>query len=235
MGADGSQLSYNLFTYCSNNPITGYDPCGTINWGNILKAAAVVVVITAIVAATVATAGAAAVAAGAISASVSTAATTGAVIGGLAAGTSEVVVQCATRGSENLDFVSIGIETFVGSAHGAMDGASATLTSAGKRLACKGGKVFIGAIGSVSHSVNQGKNVQETLNALAGSVGASVLLQSSFAAKDYLTGQLNTTLLEQAFVDGGLSYGTMQYFSTAAIRIISNLFRNKQQIIEEVF
>ena len=32
LGADGSPLSYNLFAYCSNNPVMGYDPSGQWGW-----------------------------------------------------------------------------------------------------------------------------------------------------------------------------------------------------------
>ena len=35
---EGSNLtSYNLFAYCGNNPVTGYDPAGTLDWGNLFK------------------------------------------------------------------------------------------------------------------------------------------------------------------------------------------------------
>jgi hypothetical protein len=33
LGADGTLLSYNLFAYCGNNPVMGYDPTGHWDWG----------------------------------------------------------------------------------------------------------------------------------------------------------------------------------------------------------
>lgn len=60
LGADGSMLSYNLFAYCFNNPVTLSDDAGS--WPNWLKkavaAVAVVAVVTVVAAVTVATAGA---------------------------------------------------------------------------------------------------------------------------------------------------------------------------------
>ena len=32
LGADGTPLGYNLFTYCGNNPVMGYDPTGHWDW-----------------------------------------------------------------------------------------------------------------------------------------------------------------------------------------------------------
>ena len=235
LGADGSSTSYNLFAYCNNNPVMGYDPAGTINWGNILKAAAIVVAVTAVVALTVATAGAAAVAAGAVSATVATAATVGAVVGGVAAGASEIIIQCNTRGSDNLDYTSIGIETFVGSANGALDGASATLASASGKLACKAGKIVVSAVGSVSHSINQGKSVQDTLSAATGSVCASIVIQGGLAGYEHYLGKLNTTMLEQNLLDGAMTYGIDGMLKTIGVRVISNAFRNRNRIIETVF
>ncbi len=37
LGATDDIISYNLFAYCGNNPITGYDPEGTVDIGNIFK------------------------------------------------------------------------------------------------------------------------------------------------------------------------------------------------------
>ena len=37
LGADGTPLSYNLFAYCKNNPVMGYDPSGTFDWGSLAQ------------------------------------------------------------------------------------------------------------------------------------------------------------------------------------------------------
>ena len=36
LGANGTALSYNLFAYCSNNPVMGYDPTGYWDWGGVI-------------------------------------------------------------------------------------------------------------------------------------------------------------------------------------------------------
>ena len=46
MGVDGSVLSYNLYAYCCNNPVMGFDPTGHWDWGLFTK----IVVTTVIVA-----------------------------------------------------------------------------------------------------------------------------------------------------------------------------------------
>ena len=38
LGAEDEILGYNLFAYCGNNPVMGYDPEGTWSWGKIRKA-----------------------------------------------------------------------------------------------------------------------------------------------------------------------------------------------------
>ena len=37
LGAGSNLTGYNLFAYCGNNPVTGYDPAGTLDWGNLFK------------------------------------------------------------------------------------------------------------------------------------------------------------------------------------------------------
>ena len=37
LGAGSNLIGYNLFAYCGNNPVTGYDPAGTLDWGNLFK------------------------------------------------------------------------------------------------------------------------------------------------------------------------------------------------------
>ena len=62
LGAEESLTSFNLFTYCANNPVNRFDDNGNWsmpNWAkNIVAAVAVVAVVAAVAVATVATAGA---------------------------------------------------------------------------------------------------------------------------------------------------------------------------------
>ena len=44
LGADGTILSYNLFAYCKNNPVMGYDPTGHFSWTDVFNIAAVVTI-----------------------------------------------------------------------------------------------------------------------------------------------------------------------------------------------
>jgi len=76
LGANGDLISYNLYAYCSNNPVMGYDPMGTWDrkaWNklgeNFLKAAVIltgvagaVLIMGASIGGTIATGGAGAVA-----------------------------------------------------------------------------------------------------------------------------------------------------------------------------
>ncbi len=62
LGIGDELLSYNLFSYCANNPVMGYDPTGTFNWGKLAAIVCVAAVITASVVLTVATFGAGSVA-----------------------------------------------------------------------------------------------------------------------------------------------------------------------------
>jgi len=39
LGADGALTSYNLFAYCGNNPVMGYDPSGHFDWTNFSRGA----------------------------------------------------------------------------------------------------------------------------------------------------------------------------------------------------
>lgn len=42
LGADGDVQSYNLFSYCGNNPVTGFDPNGEWNWGGVAVGAGII-------------------------------------------------------------------------------------------------------------------------------------------------------------------------------------------------
>ena len=63
LGLEGMVTSYNLFTYCANDPINRFDDSGYGWFSNLIKAVVVVAVVVAVAAVTVATAGAGTVAA----------------------------------------------------------------------------------------------------------------------------------------------------------------------------
>ena len=44
LGANGEFISHNLFAYCENNPVNGYDPDGSINWEGVIAGVALVAV-----------------------------------------------------------------------------------------------------------------------------------------------------------------------------------------------
>jgi hypothetical protein len=52
-------VSFNLYSYCGNNPVMGYDPMGTFNWGTFLKGALMVATAASAIAISIATFGAA--------------------------------------------------------------------------------------------------------------------------------------------------------------------------------
>ena len=81
LGADGTLLSYNLFTYCKNNPAMGYDPTGHWDWDLFGK----ILITTIIVAGCLTGVGAIAAAAATVTAaSVTTAVTVSVATAGLA-------------------------------------------------------------------------------------------------------------------------------------------------------
>ena len=208
LGADETITSFNLYVYCGNNPVMGYDPMGNVNWGNILKAAAAVVAVTALVVATVATVGAAAVAVGAASATVATAATIGATVGGLTAGAVEIANQCTTVGSDNIDYGAVCIESFYGSLYGTVDGISATVP--GIKDVCAITRVVLSGGRAATHGVNENKNGLQILDdTLKGMMGTAVLQVPGLLKK------------------GGISgYGAKQVASTAGARALAGALRN---------
>ena len=228
-------MGLNLFAYCCNNPVMGYDPAGTINWKNVFKAAAIVVAVTATVALSVATLGTVAMAAGIASATTIAAATAGSVVGGLVAGTSEVVSQCMTKGSDNLDIDEIAIETFGGAVHGTIDGVVATTASVGVRLGCKSAKVITSGVQSALHSAKDGDTTSKMATEVITSMVGSAVIQGGLVILDGATGKLSTSVLESQLRDGALNYGAKQMATTAVIRLASNTWKNRKLIVDTIF
>ena len=231
INANGDILGFNMYTYCGNNPVMGYDPTGDVNWGNIAKAVGVVVGVTAAVALCVATAGAAAVAMGAVSATVATAATTGAIVGGLAAGAAEIGLQCAVYGSDNLDYKAIAVETFTGSANGALDGVAATATKVGIQVGVKVSRVAFSGLKNLLHGMN--KDSLTVFNP-GQAMKNSAKIQGALLGRSFSKG-LSTTLLETKLIYAGMSYGTTKILSTIAIRAGLTAYRWKQPVFEKIF
>ena len=104
----------NLYTYCGNDPVMGYDPEGTWNW---LKALAVVVVAALVVVAIVATAGAAAIPATTTGAALATTALdlTAAAAGGAAF---SGVLSISSQSDEEFSIKQFGIDLAVGAVSG---------------------------------------------------------------------------------------------------------------------
>ena len=57
LGADGTLFGYNLFTFCRNNPVIGFDPTGHWDWGGVVAGLAILAVGTAAFVLTITTAG----------------------------------------------------------------------------------------------------------------------------------------------------------------------------------
>ena len=156
----------NLYAYCGDNPVMGYDPEGTWSWSgfwNVIAAVAVVVVVTAAVALT---AGAAAVAVGA-STAVATAVTVGAAVGGTVVGGIEIANQIEENGAENINVGEVATKTLMGAVTGARMGMSVgKFIAAGGIAALSGGALALAGGGTVSVG---------SASAVAGILGLSIL------------------------------------------------------------
>ena len=112
-GADGTPISYNLFAYCKNNPVMGYDPSGHFSWTDVFNTAAAVTIVALAVVAIVSSGGAAAapllavasaVAGTAVTATAATTAAAGVAVTGLAtmgvAATASIAESSSKQGKD---------------------------------------------------------------------------------------------------------------------------------------
>ena len=200
----------NLYAYCGDNPVMGYDPEGTWSWkgfGMVLAAIAVVAVVA------VATAVTAGVAAGAIATAVgatSTAATAvgttvalTAVAAGTVVGVGEVVNQTLEKGSENINLGSVAISTFSGAADGALVAGSLFTNPVGT-AAIWGGRVLLSGAISIGYGLNEDYSSSDIALNFAGSVSLTATLgQFMFNAKAL---SLSSIILKP-FVTAGVKLG----------------------------
>ena len=139
----------NLYSYCGNNPVMGYDPDGTWSWTGFFNVVAAVAVVVAVTAAVALTAGAAAFAVGASTAVITTV-TAGAVVGGAVIGGLEIANQIEENGIEDIDVGRVATQTFMGSVTGAGIGFGIGKFIAGGAAALSGGAFAFAGGGTVS-------------------------------------------------------------------------------------
>jgi len=216
----------NLYAYCGNNPVMGYDPMGTWDWGKFWKVTAAIGIVVGVTAAVVLTAGGAAVLLGAGSGIV-TATMTGAAIGGLVAGGLELGTQIVSNGIDGINLGSIAIESLVGSAFGAISGVAGTTTSAGLRLGLRGARVALGGVSALFHGINDGKSFGSIMGDVGMAIGTGIIFQAAFFGLDKYMGKTSTHVLQSLKIDGALQYGVNQMLFTSGIVLGKNLWRNR--------
>ena len=119
LGVGDSLKNFNLYVYCGNNPVMGYDPMGTWDWKSIVTASLVVLATAALAAATVFTCGAALGAVGVIAATTVTIAKVATVTAGAAiiAGAFNIVEQTKEKTKEEeLDYGETSLSAASGAA-----------------------------------------------------------------------------------------------------------------------
>lgn len=110
----------NLYAYCFNNPVNDIDENGNWSWKKFWKIVSIVAVIVVV---SVVTAGAAAAVAGVIGGTtLAMSVGASALVGGLVVGGINAISQTINRGLENVNLLSLGINTFFGSVSGAFSG-----------------------------------------------------------------------------------------------------------------
>ncbi len=161
---DPEQLNgLNLYAYCLNNPVMGYDPDGTFSWGKFLAG---VIVVALIAVAVVATAGAAAIPAGMAGATIATTAlelTAAAAIGASVSG----AISISTQSDEDFSFKQFGSDIGIGALSGMFSyGAGKVLGGFGEQIGFSLSNSYLG--GNKIGNFISGKTLG-TLGKIAGS------------------------------------------------------------------
>lgn len=215
LNANGDILGFNMYTYCGNNPVMGYDPTGEVNWKNVAIGIVTVAAIAGLTALAVMGGGAVLCVAGVISKATVEAATIGAALGGFVAGSSELFVQSTERGTDNIDFGEIVIETFTGSLAGSMSGIASTMTNTGTQILTRLSNVGISSLGAFMHGIHDGLAGDELkFNVITSAIGSSVI-QACFGYRDGLGSKVISGFTESTAI------------SIVGARLASNAWRNK--------
>jgi len=194
----GSVDGINLLSYCNNNPVMGIDSSGTWNWNKIKKVAKIVgmvvaaVAVVALVTAVTLTAGAAAyVILGAAAQTSIATVMIGAMAGGAIAGTVNMLGQASKIGDDpsKFDFGSLIIDTFTGSAFGAISAFTGPGASFRTKVAVGFSKVALTALSTGLHGINEGKSSSEVWKEIGIRSARSAALQVIFIGGGQLFGK----------------------------------------------
>ena len=218
----------NLYAYCNNNPIMYTDPTGHMpKWlKGTLKFLGAVGIVVGVTALTVFTAGAAAWVLGASTAMIGSV-MSGAAIGGLVAGGLEIGMQLHKNGIDEMNLGAIAIESFVGSAYGAISGVASTTTSAALRLGMRGARVALGGLSTALHGFNDGDSFDEIIFKVGRSVLSGILIQGIFVGLDVYTGKLSNSTLQSYKLAGKLNFGANQILSIYGVLYAKSSWRNR--------
>ena len=174
----------NLYAYCGNNPVMGYDPEGTWNWSAFGLIAAIVVSAVVGVALTIASGGIAGAVLG------------GAAIGFSASATENLVTQVSTKGWENVDYGQAWKEGGIGAAVGAVSGffsygVSSIASAAGKSIGFAfsqashiGSGIQFGKVFGVKALTTLGSGIGNVVGSIAGATFGEYFANKLFM-RDY--------------------------------------------------
>ncbi len=220
----------NLYAYCLNNPINDWDNNGDWSWKAFWKVLAAIAIVVVVTAAVVATAGAVAVAAGASAAIVGGIAA-GAAVGGLVSGFGEIISQSLVYGAENLNLGSITIETFGGSAIGALSGLGATTSTVGVKIASRIGKIAISGLTNIFHSIDENLEFEQAFTSFNRAIFFAAVIQGYCLASEYKNGLLDKFVLKNLEKSGNLVFGLKQMITLGFVRSLNAIWSHFKRLI----